>query len=273
MNIIQIDQKTCTQCGICAAECPALLIAFKTKSYPKPLALAESACIRCGHCVAVCPTGSLTHREMPVEKLPALHESLRVSAEQCEQLLKGRRSVRAFKDQPVPREMVARLIKDASYAPTGRNDQEVEWLVIDNREELNRIEKLGIDWIRWVIKNQPRMAAILNMEELLKRQEKYTNVLLRSAPVLLVAHAPKDNSMALIDSSTALSYLDLAANSLGLGTCWAGFVYNMANSFPSVKNAIALPESHSAYGCAMLGYNKFKYPRIPLRKEPKIIWR
>ena len=68
--------------------------------------------------------------------------------------------------------MVARLIKEASYAPTGHNNQEVEWLVIDSREELNRIEKIGINWIRSVAKNQPQMAAILNMEEMLKRQEK-----------------------------------------------------------------------------------------------------
>jgi len=273
MDLIEIDRKTCTQCGICAAECPGFLISFQPQNYPQPLTLAESVCIRCGHCVAVCPTGNLTHRDIPVEKLPAFQESLRVSAEQCEQLLKGRRSVRAFKDQPVSREMVARLIKEASYAPTGHNNQEVEWLVIDSREELNRIEKIGIDWIRWVTKNQPQMAAILNMEEMLKRQEKYADVLLRNAPVLIVAHAPKDISLALIDSATALVYLDIASNSLGLGTCWAGLIYIMANSFLPVKNAISVPEGHATYGCIMLGYNKFKYPRIPLRKEPKISWR
>ncbi len=76
-----------------------------------------------------------------------------------------------------------------------------------------------------------------------------------------------------IDSANALSYLDLAANSLGLATCWAGYVYIMANTFTPVKEALALPEDHAAYGCVMLGYNKFKYYRIPCRKVPSIIWR
>ena len=169
--------------------------------------------------------------------------------------------------------MITRLIEDARYAPTGHNNQELQWLVIDSHEELDRIEKLGVDWIRWVMKNQPQMMAMFNMDEMLKRQELNNNVFMRGAPALLVTHATKDNPMALIDSATALGFLDLAASSLGLGTCWAGFVYIMASTFPPVKAALSLPDGHSAYGCLMLGYNKFKYHRIPTRKAPNITWR
>jgi nitroreductase/NAD-dependent dihydropyrimidine dehydrogenase PreA subunit len=273
MEIIQIDQKTCTQCGICAGECPGFYIDFTPKSFPVANARIKAGCIRCGHCVAVCPTGSLSHREMPVEKCVLIEENLKISPEQCEQLLKSRRSLRAIKKQKVPRELITRLIEDARYAPTGHNNQELEWLVIDNPEELNRIEKLGLEWIRWAMKNQPQMAAMFDMKEMLKNQEASNSVFMRGAPALIVTHAAKDNPMALIDSATALGYLDLAASSLGLGTCWAGFIFVMANNFPPVKTALALPEGHSAYGCMVLGYNKFKHRRIPTRKEPKITWR
>jgi nitroreductase/NAD-dependent dihydropyrimidine dehydrogenase PreA subunit len=273
MDIIQVDQKTCTQCGICAAECPGLVIDFQPESYPRPMARTEMGCIRCGHCVVVCPTGSLTHREIPVEKCAPINELLKVTPDQCEGWLKSRRSVRVFKKQSVPREMITRLIEDARYAPTGHNNQELEWLVLDSRSELDRIEKLGTDWIIWILKNQPRMAAMFNMEEMIKRQEKNHNVFMRGAPVLVVTHAAKNNSMALIDSATALGYMDLVANSLGLGVCWAGFVYVMANSFAPVTAVLSLPEGHSAYGCMMLGYNKFQYYRIPARKAPGITWR
>lgn len=273
MEIIEINKETCNQCGICAAECPSRLIAFTKNSFPQPRASAEPVCMRCGHCVAVCPSGSLTHREIPIEKTIPVQDNLRVSVEQCEQMLKSRRSVRAFKDKPVSHEIISRLINIASYAPTGHNNQEVEWLVMDKPEELAQIEKLGIDWIRWMIKNQPQMAAMFALEEMLKAQEKNLNIFLRGAPALLVAHAKINNPMALIDSATAIGYLDLAANSMGLGTCWAGFVNIMGNNFPPVKNVLALPEGQVNYGCIMLGYNKHKYPRIPLRQEPRIIWR
>jgi nitroreductase/NAD-dependent dihydropyrimidine dehydrogenase PreA subunit len=273
MELIQIDEKTCTCCGVCAEECPEHLIVVPAGQYPASIAGKDALCIRCGHCVAVCPSGSLDHRELALQNSPQILEGLKVTPEQCEQSLKSRRSVRVFNSQAVPRETIKRLIEDARYAPTGHNNQELEWLVIDSRSELDRIEELGTDWIRLAIKNLPQMAALFDMPEMLKRQEKDRNQFLRGCPVLIIVHAAKDNPIAVIDSATALGYLDLAANSLGLGTCWAGFVYMMANGFPPVKQAIGLPEGHTTYGAMMLGYNKFKHQRIPVRKEPRIVWR
>jgi nitroreductase len=223
----------------------------------------------------VCPSGSLSHRDSPLNASPKIEKGLSVTPEQVEQLLKGRRSARVFRDRPVSREIITRLIDNARYAPTGHNLQEVEWLVIDDKKELDRIEELGIDWLQWVIKNLPQVAASANMQEKLERQKLKHDAFLRGAPVLIVAHAVKDNlaSLAGIDSANALSYLDLAACSLGLATCWAGYVYIMANTFPPVKDALALPEDHAVYGCMMLGYNKFKYHRIPCRRAPGIVWR
>jgi len=276
MSIIEINQETCNKCGICAAECPRRIITLPDEGFPQIAAQAEAACNGCGHCVAVCPKGSLSHRDSPLESSPEIQEGLNISAEQVEQFLKSRRSARAFKKKPVPRGIITRLIEDARYAPTGHNTQEVEWLVIDNKKELDRIEEVGIDWMQWVMENMPKQAAEANMEEKLERQKLHHDAFLRGAPLLIVTHASKDNPNALvaaIDSANALSYLDLAASGLGLATCWAGYVYFMANMFPPVKEVLALPEGHVAYGCVMLGYNKFKYHRIPARKEPRIIWR
>lgn len=276
MSIIEINQETCNKCGICAAECPRRVITLPGGGFPQVLAGAEVACNGCGHCVAVCPGGSLSHRNSPLQISPRIEKDLKVTPEQVEQLLKSRRSARAFKKKPVSREIITRLIEDARYAPTGHNLQEVEWLVIDNKKELARIEELGIDWLQWVIKNLPEAAAASNMQEKLDRQRLYRDAFLRGAPVLIVAHAGKDSHTSLlgaIDSANALSYLDLAANSLGLATCWAGYVYIMANTFPPVQAALALPEDHATYGSMILGYNKHKYHRIPCRRTPKIVWR
>jgi nitroreductase/Pyruvate/2-oxoacid:ferredoxin oxidoreductase delta subunit len=275
MSIIEIDRETCNKCGICALECPRRIIVLPEEGFPQTLAFAEATCNTCGHCIAVCPSGSLSHRDSPLEASPKVDKSLVVNPEQVEQLLKGRRSARVFRNKPVSREIITRLIDIARYAPTGHNLQEVEWLVIDDKKELARIEELGIDWLQWVIKNLPQVAASSNMQEKLERQKLKHDAFLRGAPVLIVAHARKESlaSLAGIDSANALSYLDLAANGLGLATCWAGYVYFMANTFPPVKEALALPEDHAAYGCLMLGYNKFKYHRIPCRRAPGIVWR
>ena len=276
MSIIKINQETCNKCGICADECPRRIITLPDGDFPQLLAPVEASCNACGHCVAVCPSGSLSHRDSPLEISSKIQENLKINPEQVEQLLKSRRSARVFKNKPVSHEIITRLIGDARYAPTGHNLQEVEWLVIDNEKELDHIEALGIDWLQWVIKELPKMAAESNMEEKLARQKLKHDAFLRGAPVLIVTHASDAGSVSLlgaIDSANALSFLDLTASSLGLATCWAGYVYIMANTLPPFKEALALPEGHATYGCVLLGYNKFKYHRIPVRKVPRIVWR
>ena len=272
MSIIEVNHNTCTKCGICAAVCPAALIDFQTNNFPSPVAFIETTCIRCGHCVAVCPTGSITHQAIPVEKCLPVQNELQINPEQCEYLLKSRRSIRVYRKKPVSRDIITKLIDIARYAPTAKNSQNIEWLVIDNRDKLNKIKKAVTDWMRWFIINQPEIAGMVDMQRLLARQESGKDELLRGAPVLIIAYAKADEIAVSTDYIIALTYLQLAAMSMGLGTCWAGFL-QIASDFPAVKEAIAIPEGYANFGSMLLGYSKYTYHRIPTRKPPHITWR
>jgi nitroreductase len=210
---------------------------------------------------------------MPVEECPPVQKSLEITAEQCEYLLKSRRSVRVYKNKPVPRDVIARVIEIARYAPTGHNGQDVEWLFIDSREELQHLRKTGVECLRWIIDTQPTLGEELNIKRMLEREESGENVFLRDAPAIIVAHADKNSLIAVVDCTIALSYFDLAARGAGLGCCWNGYLYYMANYYPPMQEAMKLPEGHTTYGCMMIGYPKFSYHRIPLRKQPRITWR
>jgi nitroreductase/NAD-dependent dihydropyrimidine dehydrogenase PreA subunit len=271
MAILEVDKQTCTQCGICAAICPRGIIYFREKSYPRLLPKAGENCARCGHCVAVCPSGSLTHIDIPVKQCPPLDRSLDVTAEQCTQLVKGRRSIRVYQDKKVSREEIERIIEVARYAPTGHNSQAVRWLVINDKDEVHRLSEIGADWMRWVIRNDPQLAPML--ESALQRQESGIDVFLRDAPAVVIAFAEKSNPVAYIDCVIALSYFDLIADSMELGCCWAGYFIFAAISFPHMIEALSLPEGHQVYGALTVGYPRHKYQRIPLRKPPSITWR
>ncbi len=273
MELLEINEQTCTRDGRCAASCPAALIALSPGGYPRPIAGADKFCIRCGHCVAVCPTASLTHREMPVEKCPPVRKDLQLSVEQCEHFMRARRSIRAYKKQAVPRETIQELIEIARHAPTGRNSQCIEWLVLTDREEMHKLSSIVADWMKWMLQNMTEYAVSANMDRTLAGWESGRDVFLRQAPVLIIAHAEKDNRMAPAAATIALTYLELAATTRNLGGCWAGYFMAAANFFPPLGEALQLPAGNHCFGALMLGYPKFNYQRLPLRLSPQITWR
>lgn len=271
MNLIEVDRTTCNRDGICAAVCPIRVIEWEQGGYPT--AGAEELCIGCGHCVAACPTASLTHRDLPLAEFPPVQKELRLSAQRTEHFLRSRRSIRAYREKPVARETLLRLIEVARYAPSGKNTQCVEWLVLDDREELKRLAGLVGDWMRWLAANMPELAASMRVDRSLAAWEAGDDVFLRSAPVLIVAHGDKQDRMVPSACTIALSYLELAATGMELGCCWAGYLNAAATTYPPMQAALALPAGHQCFGAMMVGYPKFSYHRLPPRKQPVITWR
>jgi nitroreductase len=90
---------------------------------------------------------------------------------------------------------------------------------------------------------------------------------------LIMVHADKNWLYGPEDTALALSLLDLYAASLGLGACWAGYVYKTTNAYPPLFEALGLPADHLAFGAMMIGYPKFSYRRIPIRNRPCVTWK
>jgi nitroreductase/NAD-dependent dihydropyrimidine dehydrogenase PreA subunit len=274
MGFFDVDQSKCKKDGICIAECPGSIISMKDKdSFPALIRGAEKFCINCGHCVAVCPHGAISLSTMASEQCAPVRKELLPAPEQVEQFLLSRRSIRVYKEEPVQREMLQKVIKTAAYAPSGHNSQPVSWLVIENREEVKRLSGLVIDWMRFLLKEKPQFALSMNMDKVVKGWDAGYDKICRGAPHVILAHAPKDLPPAPAACTIALTYLELTAYSMGLGACWAGYFGAAAASYPPLAQALNLPEGHQAFGAMMIGNPKFSYHRIPLRKEPVIIWR
>ncbi|MCP3953689.1 MAG: 4Fe-4S dicluster domain-containing protein [Desulfobacterales bacterium] len=274
MGLINIDETRCKRDGLCAADCPTAVIHFKDKqSYPAVVPGGEQMCLRCGHCVAVCPHGALSHAEVPLAECPPIRKEAAVSPEQAVQFLRGRRSVRSFKDKPVERETLQKLIEIARYAPTASNAQLLEWVVINDPEKIHALAEMTIGWMRKVLEKDPQPASAPYMPILVGAWDMGFDAVLREAPGLVVAMAPRADANGMVDLTLALSYLELAAPSLGLGTCWAGLLQGALLSEKPLRQAVGIPEGHPHHYPMMIGYAKTRYYRLPERKAPRISWK
>jgi nitroreductase/NAD-dependent dihydropyrimidine dehydrogenase PreA subunit len=274
MNFISVDREKCNQDGICVHECPARIIVIDPKEgYPVPTGDFKDFCLKCGHCVSVCPTDALRLDWLDPGHCVPIKKELGVTPEQAEQFLCGRRSIRTFKEKNVSRDVLEKLLQVACSAPSAKNQQPWHWIVVQETEEVRRLAGMVIDAMRMFIQANPEEAATMGFPRAVANWDQGYDRVSRGAPHLIVVHADKNWIFGAEDAALALSLLDLYATSLGLGACWAGYVYKTVNAYPPLFEALSLPADHLAFGAMLIGYPKFRYRRIPIRNRPRVSWK
>jgi len=274
MGLITIDESTCKKDGMCGRECLAAIIRLPEGGYPEIPEGNEVECRLCGHCVAVCPHGALSHEAVHIEDSPPIKKDLAITEAQAVQFLRTRRSIRFYTEKPVERETIQRLIEVARYAPTGGNSQLVEWMAISGNARVHEIAAAAARCLREMLDKDPSIAvAAPYLSTTLATFDAGYDSILRNAPALLIASAPVEASNGMVDLTIALSYLDLLAPVMGLGTCWAGLLQRAILYSPSLKESLGVPPAHRYHYPMMLGYPKVKFYRLPERKPPKITFK
>jgi nitroreductase len=146
-------------------------------------------------------------------------------------------------------------------------------LVLSGREAVRSIAGHAVDWMRSLCAAQPEMGQRMMLDRVVAAWDAGRDMVCRDAPHLVVTHAPKGDLTAPGACMLALAYLELAAPSAGLGACWAGFVHMAALQWRPLQTALGFPEGHQFCGALMVGEPRYRYHRLPERREPKITWR
>jgi nitroreductase/NAD-dependent dihydropyrimidine dehydrogenase PreA subunit len=273
MALFVVDAERCCGDGVCVAECPTRVIVFNPgDATPRVPAEAEEGCRHCGHCVAVCPSAAITCDGIRPEQLLPVQTDLLPGPEQVAHLLKARRSIRTFTPRRVARHTISALLDIARYAPSASNRQPVTWLVVDDPAEVRRLAGLSIDWMRATVDSQPP-AAQRNLRRFIDGWDAGIDMVCRGAPHLLIACAPADYAWSAVDCAIALTYLELALPSFGLGGCWGGILTNAARQWPPVQETLRVPSGLGVFGAMLIGYPRYRYGRLPERNPARIVWR
>ncbi len=251
----EVQKESCTLCGECAADCPARIIAMGDDGYPFIAPEKEASCYKCQHCLAVCPTGSISILGLDPAGSIALTGVTGGYPDPValETLIKGRRSVRRYKNENLDPALFQHLLDVAWHAPTGVNSRQVRFTVLDSKEKMAQFRDDVMAGLGKMVKESTLPAGMEYYTNFVKIWEKHhVDLLFRDAPHLLVASAPKCVASPVQDCLIALSYFELFAQSNGVGTVWNGLVYKVINDLlPLNRQRLGIPDDH-VIGYAMV---------------------
>lgn len=268
-----VNRTLCTGCGECAAECPARIIALR-EGHPAIAPENENLCYRCQHCLAVCPAGAISILgRTPSGSLPLAGEW--PTPAQLEALIKGRRSVRRYREENVDPGLIRHLLEVAWHAPSGKNCRQVLFTVIDDRNKLAALRDELMAGLGTLARegNLPEERA--SFADLVRLwEEEGVDFLFRGAPHLLITTAPQGSACPQQDCLIALSYFELFAQASGVGTVWDGLAKLAINDLlPQTRRRLGIPDDH-LFGYAMaFGRPDVSYSRTVQHGPPLINFR
>jgi len=266
----EVDAGLCAACGLCADDCPAKIINMET-GQPAIAPEREENCLRCQHCMAVCPSGAISILGVRPEELQPVPERF-PDPPALETLIRGRRSVRNYKDENVDPVLLAHLLEVAWQAPTGKNDRQVQFTVVDDRKQMDALRTKvmrGIGSLAAKNALPEKLAFYANFAR--KWEEHGTDIVFRGAPHLLIATAPASCATPMADCLIALTTFDLFAQAHGLGTAWVGYAnWAIDVLVPEVKQEMGIPADHVFGYCIIFGKPAVQYARTVLHKNALI---
>ncbi|OGQ99628.1 MAG: nitroreductase [Deltaproteobacteria bacterium RIFOXYD12_FULL_57_12] len=264
----RIDEARCTQCGECAVDCPAGVISMADY----PTITNEEGCYRCQHCLAVCPTGAVSILGRAPEASIQLTGNLPDPAG-LELLIKGRRSIRRYRDEDVSPALIDELLNIACYAPTGVNAEAVLFTVVKQRAVMNVLREEVMAQLV-TLKDAGKLPAGFVAQYIgfaVKAwQEEGKDIIFRGAPHLLITSAPKDAPCPAQDTLIALTTFQLLAHARGVGTVWDGMFMMALALLPDLAARLGIPENHLVGYAMAFGEPAVEYHRTVQRGPARV---
>lgn len=162
--------------------------------------------------------------------------------------IKTRRSIRKYKNDPVPKETLDKIIEAGLYAPSGMGRQSTIIISVTNKEVRDRLSKLN--------------AKIMGSDS----DPFY------GAPAVLIVLADKNCPTGIYDGSLVMQNLMLAAHELGLGSCW---IHCAKEEFElpegkEILKSLGIKGEYEGIGHCIVGYTDGEEPSPAARKENRV---
>jgi nitroreductase/NAD-dependent dihydropyrimidine dehydrogenase PreA subunit len=287
--MITIDERRCNNCGLCVPICVRRIL---EKGENSVRITDPGMCLQCGHCKAVCPTDAPQFSEGAEEFKAAPSREEIPAPDPFFRFLRSRRSLRLYQARPVEQAKLRMLIEAGRFAPTGANRQACEYVLVNGRKTLDRVCDMAIRTlgkqareIEEALERHRRLKEPVP-EELAYRQffpgvwerisgkwKEGVDQLLHHAPSLVIIHM-KQNVAATpeLDAGIASTQMILMAETMGLGTCYIGFLITAIENSPELKEMLKIPAGNRSLVAFTVGYPDVRYLRLVNRNPARTTW-
>ena len=166
--------------------------------------------------------------------------------------IKERRSIRSFRPDAVPKELIGQIAEAGTYAASGRGMQSPVIIAVTDKELLGRLRRANCAIGGWNSDFDP----------------------FYGAPAVLIVLADKSRPTCIYDGSLVMGDLMLAAHSLGLGSCWIHRAKEEfeTEEFRELLAGLGLKGEYEGIGHCALGYYDPPAPAPAPRKENRVFF-
>ena len=285
---IRRNDDKCNRCMQCVLDCASGV--WKNID-GIPTVTDPDLCNRCGHCTAVCPKNAIENDFLEKNQSRRVIPEL-INPDAYKEIVLTRRSIRHYKNKPVASKTIEDILNVARFSPTASNSQHVSYIVITDPDTLAKISELVFSvavklheysasrsgkLIFKGLRFSAAMDAMLQkyiepMEYYIELKKSGRDLILHHAPVLVLLHGPSLSFFGADNCNIAAANITNYAHSLGLGTCYIGFVTLLSRMNKKLRRLIELPKGRTLHASLVLGYPAIKHPFTASRKFPELRW-
>lgn len=259
--MFEVDKEKCIHCGLCVKDCSANALKFNDEQFPE---IDENKCFKCQHCLAVCPVGAISVCGKNPENSDKIYSQ---NPEMILNLIKSRRSCRHYKQENLSQEKMQKLKDMLKYVPTGCNFHKLHFAFIDDIEVMNEFRSYVNKKILDALTKKPVRAIINKFNKYLNSFLNGNDIVFRGAPHMVVVSTPVDAPCYNVDPMIALSYFELYAQSMNVGTCWCGLAEFCLLIMPELSDYLKIPQGYKASYVMLFGEPDIKFART-VQPEP-----
>ena len=180
---------------------------------------------------------------------------------QLDDCIKGRRSVRAYKKEPIPKDQIETILEAGIWAASGMGRQPWRFIIVENKELIK------------FVSDETKKAVREALPAIASRFETDEDIICYNAPVLIFICTEIDSTFGHInlrDSVLAAQNMFLKAHEMGLGACYMGWIDSLYQTHPEILNNTVIPRGYQMNVPLILGYPKNK-SGTGKRNKPNII--